>query len=62
MYCGSAGNWCLTKCTFEVQHFLGRDIGVESYVMVPRYASAKEMVAVVGEVVTGVLVVQKIGA
>ena len=27
MYCGSAENWCLTKCTIEVQCFLGRDTG-----------------------------------
>ena len=39
MYCGSAGNWRLTSCTFEVQRFLGRDIGVQRYVMVPRLDS-----------------------
>ena len=55
MYCGSAGNWCLTECTFVVQRFLGRDIGVQRYVMDLRLASAIEIVAVVGEVVTGVL-------
>ena len=34
---------------------LGRDIGVHRYVKVPRQASAIEIVAVLGGVVTGVL-------
>ena len=55
MYCGSAGNWCLPLCAFEVQRFLGRDIEVQRYVMVPHFASAIEIVAVVCGVVTAVL-------
>ena len=34
---------------------MGRDIGVQWYVMVRRYASAIEIVVVVGGVVTGIL-------
>ena len=55
MYCGSAGSWWLTSYTFEVIRFFGRDIVVQRYMMVPRYAFAIEIVAVVGTVVTGVL-------
>ena len=41
--------------SFVVHNFLRRDIGVQRYVMVPRYASAIELVAVVGGVGRGVL-------
>ena len=39
----------------EVQRFLERDIGVQRYVMVPRWAAAVAIVVAVGEVVTSVL-------
>ena len=55
MYCGNTGNRCLAQCTFEIQRFLGRDIGVHRYVLVPRLVSAMEIVAIVGGVDTGVL-------
>ena len=50
----SAGNCCLTECTIEVQRFLKRDIWIQRYVMVLRYASSVAIVEVIGGVVTGV--------